>query len=145
MLNVGGTAKLTATLDVIPGPRNITFGEFDEGVKRTARAYDSQAKALSVFGLGIAGEAGEVADLIKKIVGHDHPLDEATRDKLIKELGDVQFYAAAILDQLGSSSEESAWLNREKLRERYPNGFEAERSRNRGRVELDQLSLPAST
>ncbi|MEM9450239.1 MAG: nucleoside triphosphate pyrophosphohydrolase family protein [Cyanobacteria bacterium P01_E01_bin.6] len=49
--------------------------------------------AIATWGLGITGESGEVADIIKKYIGHGHSLD---RTSLIKELGDVLWYVAAI-------------------------------------------------
>lgn len=48
---------------------------------------------LQILQLGLVGEAGEVADLIKKVEGHGHP---ANREKLIKELGDVLWYVAVL-------------------------------------------------
>jgi len=83
---------------------------------------------LAVAGLGLAGEAGEVADHIKKHIGHDHTLD---RDRVSKELGDVLWYVAEICTVLGFDMAEVAGQNLAKLGKRYPNGFDSERSRNR--------------
>lgn len=85
-------------------------------------------KALSWNALGIAGEAGEVADLIKKHVAHGHELDEA---KLTRELGDVLWYVAALAHDIGVSLSTVAHENVEKLKARYPDGFDRERSKNR--------------
>lgn len=85
-------------------------------------------QALATLGLGIAGEAGEVADLVKKIIGHGHPLDMA---KMTKELGDVLWYVATLSRHLGLSLQFVAEANIEKLRARYPDGFTTERSMNR--------------
>lgn len=81
-----------------------------------------------ILGLGIAGEAGEVADLLKKHLGHGHPLD---REKLIKELGDVLWYVAVLANWAGATLDEVAQVNVAKLKVRYPNGFSTERSQNR--------------
>jgi NTP pyrophosphatase (non-canonical NTP hydrolase) len=86
---------------------------------------------LATLGLGIAGEAGEVADIIKKIVGHGHPLDVPTKDKLNKELGDVLWYVATLCYALNLQMEDVAEANIYKLRTRYPEGFSTERSMNR--------------
>lgn len=83
---------------------------------------------LAINALGVAGEAGEVADLVKKHVGHGHALD---RDKLAKELGDVLWYVAALAHDIGIDLSTVAALNIEKLRRRYPDGFSTERSINR--------------
>jgi NTP pyrophosphatase (non-canonical NTP hydrolase) len=87
---------------------------------------------LTTFALGIAGEAGEVADLVKKHVGHGHPLD---REKLAKELGDVLWYVAGLATEIGVSLESVARGNLEKLAKRYPNGFSPEASMARVDVE----------
>lgn len=78
--------------------------------------------------LGLAGEAGEVADLIKKTVFHRHDLD---RDALIKELGDVLWYVAALCTKLGIPMSEVMERNVAKLKARYPTGWDNERSINR--------------
>jgi len=78
--------------------------------------------------LGLAGEAGEVADTIKKAVFHRHALD---RDELIKELGDVLWYAAALCTKLGVPMSEVMERNIAKLQQRYPDGYSSERSIHR--------------
>lgn len=83
---------------------------------------------FAVLALGIAGEAGEVADLVKKIVGHGHDFD---RKKFVKELGDVLWYVAVIAKKKGITLEEIADMNIKKLASRYPEGFSVEASKNR--------------
>lgn len=83
---------------------------------------------LAVLALGMCGESGEFADLVKKHIGHGHELDRA---KALKECGDTLWYVAMAARQLGSSLEEVAIGNIRKLEERYPNGFSSERSINR--------------
>ena len=79
-------------------------------------------------GLGVAGEAGEVADLVKKEYYHGHPRNYA---KMLEELGDTLFYVAVTAHYYGFTLEDVARANNEKLQARYPNGFESERSINR--------------
>lgn len=67
-------------------------------------------------------------DLIKKHIGHGHPLD---RERLLRELGDVLWYVSAIAGALGFTLEEVARANVAKLRARYPDGFDPARSQNR--------------
>lgn len=81
--------------------------------------------------LGLTGEAGEVADLIKKAIFHRHGLEDATRAKLKKELGDVCWYVAAVCSGLGFTLEDVMQGNIDKLQERYPEGFTSEASKNR--------------
>jgi len=84
--------------------------------------------ALASLGLGLTGEAGEAADIIKKHVAHEHPLDS---EKLKKEIGDTLWYVAVLARQLGISLEDVMIQNIEKLKKRYPEGFSAHRSLNR--------------
>ena len=78
--------------------------------------------------MGLNGEAGEAIDILKKHLFQGHPLDS---EHLAKELGDVAWYLAVSADALGYSLEEILQMNVDKLRARYPDGFEAERSVNR--------------
>lgn len=81
--------------------------------------------------LGLAGEAGEFADMVKKILHQDHPLDAATRSKMILELGDIMFYVATAAASLDVTVSAVMAANVVKLNARYPNGFEATRSLER--------------
>lgn len=78
--------------------------------------------------IGLAGEAGEVADHIKKGVFHNHGVE---KEKLIKELGDVLWYVAAIATKIEVSLSDVMARNIEKLRLRYPDGYSAEASAER--------------
>ena len=89
---------------------------------------DDPELALTVSALGLAGEAGEVADLIKKMIGHGHSIPKA---KLLDEIGDVLWYIADICSKLGLDMEKAASGNIAKLAKRYPDGFSEERSKNR--------------
>ena len=91
-------------------------------------ATDGIEKKLSLGGLGVAGESGEVADLIKKILYHEVPL-ESSRDKLIKEMGDVRWYLEYLAASLNTTMEEVEAVNVAKLRARHPNGWSMESQR----------------
>ena len=78
--------------------------------------------------LGLCGESGEVSDYIKKWKFQGHDLN---KDKLLNELGDVCWYIAVLAKALETDLETVMNLNIKKLKNRYPNGFEAERSINR--------------
>lgn len=78
--------------------------------------------------LGLAGEAGEVADIVKKGIFHRHGLND---EQLKKEIGDVLWYAAALCTTLGFDLGEIMQLNIDKLKIRYPEGFSVEDSQNR--------------
>ena len=74
---------------------------------------------------GLTGEAGEVADLVKKGIFHQQGLD---LPKLKKELGDVLWYVAALCTELGFTMEEVMQTNIEKLKARFPDGYSPERT-----------------
>lgn len=83
---------------------------------------------LANAALGVAGEAGEVADLIKKHLYQGHDLDVVD---LSNELGDVMWYVAMACTILGIDLSRVAVRNINKLTCRYPEGFSCERSVNR--------------
>lgn len=102
--------------------------EYQQQAMRTASTDMDERDALTVSALGLCGEAGEFADTIKKWRYHDHPLD---REELVKELGDVLWYVARACEALDVGMDVVMQANIDKLRQRYPDGFSAERSRNR--------------
>ena len=75
--------------------------------------------------MGLCGEAGEAIDLMKKHLHQGHPLD---REALLRELGDVAWYLAETAWALDVPLEEVLQRNLAKLRARYPDGFDSERS-----------------
>ena len=101
----------------------MNFDDYQNEARRTA---SNQGDKVAIFALGLCGEAGEVADLIKKWKGHGHDLDKS---KITKELGDVLWYLANLADQLGINLDVIAQGNVAKLRARYPNGFSVEASK----------------
>jgi NTP pyrophosphatase (non-canonical NTP hydrolase) len=76
--------------------------------------------------LGLAGEAGEVADTVKKSQYDfgEHSLD---RDRFLLELGDVLWYLTHLADQMGTTVHELALLNVQKLEARHPGVYSSER------------------
>ena len=106
----------------------MTINEYQKLAMRTCSPYGF---CISNVGLGLAGEAGECADLIKKTLHQGHSFD---KEKLINELGDVCWYVALACSVMDIDMEEVLELNIEKLAARYPDKFEAERSINREEV-----------
>jgi NTP pyrophosphatase (non-canonical NTP hydrolase) len=86
-------------------------------------------KMIGNAGLGLAGEAGEVADHVKKCLYQGH---EFSIDKVAKELGDVLWYVALMCTATGVSLETVMQENVNKLKARYPEGFDKFKSINRG-------------
>lgn len=102
--------------------------DYQDLASRTANNNLGPQGLLTNCALGIAGEAGEVAGLIKKHVFHGHPLD---KDALNKELGDVLWYVSQVARAAGIGLSDVAVRNINKLKARYPEGFSQERSINR--------------
>jgi NTP pyrophosphatase (non-canonical NTP hydrolase) len=106
----------------------MTLDEYQELAARTLGRDRTHEQQLANAALGLTGESGEVADLIKKHLFHATPLDQ---EALVKELGDCLWYLGAFATVLGLSLDDIAQRNIDKLRRRYPEGFDPERSRNR--------------
>lgn len=113
-----------------PDHHSLTLDHYQRDAMRTCTHERGGAgsDALAWNSLGITGEAGEVADMVKKHVAHGHTLD---RVKLAGELGDVLWYVAALAHCIGYDLSTLAAMNTDKLRRRYPHGFTQADSINR--------------
>lgn len=106
----------------------MNFGAYQVASARTLTLSPDSEKQLAIMGLGLAGETGEVIELLKKAIGHGHILDAAT---LRKELGDVLWYISAIATLTHQDLNDIAAENIAKLKARYPDGFTHEASKTR--------------
>ena len=108
---------------------NIDANAYQKAVLRTAPIEDFSKENLVINGLlGLCGESGECADYLKKHVFQGHDLDKL---KLAEELGDVAWYIALTAYALEFDLGDILEMNIEKLKKRYPDGFDSERSINR--------------
>lgn len=78
--------------------------------------------------MGLCGESGEAIDIVKKWMAQGHELD---RERLAKELGDIAWYLAEAATALDLSLEDILQANIDKLKKRYPEGFDEIRSIDR--------------
>ena len=85
----------------------------------------SKRDALINSVMGLCGESGEAIDIVKKWMAQGHELD---REHLIRELGDIAWYLAEAATALDVSLEDVLQANIDKLKKRYPSGFEVQRS-----------------
>ena len=97
-------------------------------VAKTSRSDLANEEQMKNAIFGMCGEAGEVADLVKKAFYQGHDLDV---NSLVDELGDVSFYLCWLCNLLGIDFSEVCFNNMRKLTARYPDGFDAKRSLNR--------------
>lgn len=102
--------------------------EYQKEALRTAPTDIGHMSQLLNGVMGLAGESGEAVDLVKKHVFHEHDLD---KERLAKELGDVAWYLAVTAYAIGYDLEEILQMNVDKLRKRYPDGFDPDRSQHR--------------
>ena len=106
----------------------MTIKEY-QSLSMTTLNPDLSKKDVLINGvMGLCGESGEAIDIVKKWLAQGHELD---KEKLAKELGDICWYLAETATALDLSLEDIMAANIEKLKKRYPDGFNAERSRNR--------------
>ena len=106
----------------------MKLDEYQSLSTRTMSKDQSNKDSLTNYCMGLSGETGELVDYFKKVLFHQHPLD---RERVISEAGDVLWYIAAIASELGIPLSEIAESNIEKLKKRYPEGFNPEQSINR--------------
>lgn len=107
----------------------MTINEYQTAALRTAQTDKLTANELLLnSALGLCGESGEVADLVKKhrFQGHDLDLVHVAR-----ELGDIAWYLAVGAYAIGCDLESILQMNVDKLEARYPNGFSTDRSLRR--------------
>ena len=106
----------------------MTINEYQKLAMKTLNPELSEKDVLINGVMGLCGESGEAIDIVKKWLAQGHELD---KEKLAKELGDICWYLAETATALGYSLEEIMAANIEKLRRRYPEGFNSERSIHR--------------
>ena len=103
----------------------MTINEYQKLAMTTLNPVLEKRDVLINGVMGLCGEAGEAIDIVKKHLAQGHELD---REKLIKELGDVAWYLAETAYALDVPLEDVLQRNIDKLRARYPEGFDTNRS-----------------
>jgi NTP pyrophosphatase (non-canonical NTP hydrolase) len=92
--------------------------EYQRAAMRTARDKDAPDEFMHLV-LGLVGEAGEIAEKVKKLVrDKNSDLAQLDRDDMASELGDVLWYTAVLADFLGLSLDDVARRNVAKLADR---------------------------
>ena len=106
----------------------MTINEYQKLAMTTLNPELSKKDVLINGVMGLCGESGEAIDIVKKWLAQGHALD---KEKLAKELGDICWYLAETATALGYDLEDIMAANIEKLKKRYPEGFDTARSVNR--------------
>ena len=103
----------------------MTFNNYQTNASRTAFYPRAEYKNQGLYytTLGLVGEAGEIANKVKKIIrDNDGNLEELSKTDIFYELGDVLWYCANIADELGVNLEDVAKSNLNKLADRLNRG-----------------------
>lgn len=106
----------------------MTINEYQKECLRTEEGMDKKYPRIFNGLMGLNGEAGEAIDILKKHLFQDHDFD---KEHLAKELGDVAWYIAISADAIGYDLEHILQMNVDKLKARYPEGFDVEKSLHR--------------
>ncbi len=111
-----------------PKNKKFTLTDYQKLCKRTAKKFRSKEKEIFTWGLGIAGEAGDVAGCIKKTFSHGND----QRDGIKENIGDTLWYAAMICNFFNWDFQKILKENIEKLQKRYPRGFSSKNAQRSG-------------
>jgi len=109
--------------------------EYQKLCKTTAQKFKNKEKEIFTWGLGIVGEAGDVAGCIKKTFSHDNDQKKGIRENL----GDTLWYTAMICNFFKWNLEDILKENIKKLKKRYPQGFKKKNAqRNKTRIDWNE-------
>ena len=108
----------------------MNLKEYQEACNKTAnKEFNPPETEILVWGLGIAGEAGDVAGCIKKLYAHNNNQEQGIKENL----GDTMWYVAMICNYFNWDLQEVLQENINKLKKRYPDGkFTVEDARRKG-------------
>ena len=115
------------------GDQLMTINEYQQAALRTANKSLTPIEQLTNGLMGLNGEAGEAIDILKKHLFQGHELDS---EHMAKELGDVAWYLAVSANAIGYDLETVMQMNVDKLKARYPDGFDAEHSLHRNKGDI---------
>ena len=100
----------------------MNFEEYQKKSRKTA-IYPNAGENFVYPTLGLSGEAGEVAEKIKKVIRDKNGvMDDESREMIEKELGDVMWYTAQLATELNLSLDDIAQKNIKKLYSRLERG-----------------------
>jgi NTP pyrophosphatase (non-canonical NTP hydrolase) len=116
--------------------KSLDLRQYQESVKETAKKdFEKKEDELANWGLGVVGEAGDLAGCIKKTIYHDNNQTAGIRENI----GDTIWYLAMICNFFGWDFEEILFENIKKLKKRYTKGFNSkEASRGGTRVDWNE-------
>ena len=111
----------------------MEINEYQTLAMTTLNPALSQKDVLINSVMGLCGESGEAIDIVKEWLAQGHQLD---KEHLAKELGDIAWYLAEAATALDLNLEDILEANIEKLKKRYPEGFDIHRSLERNEKDI---------
>lgn len=105
--------------------KKMKVNEYQELAMTTLNPELNKRDVLINSVMGLCGESGEAIDIVKKWMAQGHELD---KEHLVKELGDIAWYLAEAATALDIPLQDILQSNIDKLKKRYPEGFETKRS-----------------
>ncbi len=97
----------------------MNFDEYQQAIEKFAvYPREQELTAIGYLALGLNGEAGEVAEQVKKAIRNDGQITDERRAKILDEIGDVLWYVSRIASEFGASLGEVAEQNVAKLEQR---------------------------
>ena len=111
----------------------MNINEYQQWAMTTLNPELSKREVLINSVMGLCGESGEAIDIVKKWMAQGHELD---KEHLAKELGDIAWYLAEAATALDIPLEDILQANIDKLKKRYPEGFDKKRSEVRLKGDL---------
>lgn len=103
----------------------MEINEYQKLAMTTLNPALSRKEVLINSVMGLCGESGEAIDIVKKWMAQGHALD---KEHLARELGDIAWYLAEAATALEIPLEDVLRANLEKLKKRYPDGFDSQKS-----------------
>ncbi|MCD7955191.1 MAG: nucleoside triphosphate pyrophosphohydrolase family protein [Lachnospiraceae bacterium] len=103
----------------------MTINEYQKLAMTTLNPELDRRDVLINSVMGLCGESGEAIDIVKKWLAQGHELDKA---HLAEELGDIAWYLAEAATALELPLETVLQANIDKLKRRYPDGFDTQKS-----------------
>lgn len=110
----------------------VSLAEYQKLCQSTAKGFADKEKELADWGLGVSGEAGDLAGCIKKTLFHKND----QRAGIKENIGDTMWYLAMICNYFNWDFEEVLAENIKKLKAGYPDGF-AEKNAQREGARVD--------
>lgn len=132
--------KLRKAVDKINSEekKKMTAIEYQKGVQLTRNKFCSEEDEMKNYCLGMSSEVGELIGAIKHHLFHKWELD---LPNIVEEMGDIIWYVTALASTLGIDLNEVLDYNLLKLKERYPDGFDPQKSINRKENKTDDAEV----